>query len=232
LVKRRHSSPLLSHTQAYLHAGYTRLTCCPRRASAGMAASSSAKQAPQNKLRKTSSTKQGQPLLLAARLRYMKPAPERFWIPIQTYAADGGARPNSGGTPFRQPSPAYPSAMRGRHRRSISARKLPELVFNPETHFSKAQLHIARTKKRQRTASLGDLAEPIYYSKHIRTSSTRVFASQCYARADERVFGIRARLRGGTKLSGGDCSQGILREERSGFSAGGSRAQTTRAHAS
>jgi len=35
---------------------------------------------------------------------------ERFWIPFKTYAADGGARPNSGGTPFRQPCPAYPFA--------------------------------------------------------------------------------------------------------------------------
>jgi hypothetical protein len=37
-------------------------------------------------------------------------ADERFWIPIKTYAADGGARPNSEGTPFRQPCPAYPFA--------------------------------------------------------------------------------------------------------------------------
>jgi len=39
-----------------------------------------------------------------------KPTPERFWIPNQTNAGDGGARLNYGGTPFRQPCPAYPSA--------------------------------------------------------------------------------------------------------------------------
>jgi len=112
-----------------------------------MAAPSSAKQVAENKLRKTSSTKQGQPLLLAARLRYMKPAPERFWIPIQTYAADGGARPNSGGTPFRQPSPAYPSAMRGRHRRSISARKLSEINFQSGNAFLKSSTAHCTHKK-------------------------------------------------------------------------------------
>ena len=49
-------------------------------------------------------------LLIAYRAASHKRADERFWIPFKTFAADGGARPNSGGTPFRQPCPAYPFA--------------------------------------------------------------------------------------------------------------------------
>jgi hypothetical protein len=49
--------------------------------------------------------------------------PERLWIPIQTYAADGGTRPNSGGAPFRQPSPAYPPT---------KGRKAPQEHFSEE----------------------------------------------------------------------------------------------------
>ena len=69
--------------------------------------------------------------------------PERFWIPVQTYAADGGARPNSGGAPFRQPCPAYPST---------TERKAPQARFSEESLrtrtsirkqiFSKAQLQV------------------------------------------------------------------------------------------
>src|SRR5208282_3081689 len=64
------------------------------------------------------------PLLLTARLHYYKLTPERFWIPIQTIAADGGARPNSGGTPFRQPCPAYPSTI---------GQKAPQERFSEES---------------------------------------------------------------------------------------------------
>jgi len=67
---------------------------------------------------------QGRPLLLTARLRYSKLMLERFWIPIQTIAADGGARPKSGGTPFRQPCPAYPSTI---------GRKAPQERFSEES---------------------------------------------------------------------------------------------------
>src|ERR1700757_5232050 len=74
---------------------------------------------------------------------------ERFWIPFKTFAADGGARPNSGGTPFRQPCPAYPFAMGERHRRNVSARKLSEPGLHSETHFSKAQPRLfARNRKK------------------------------------------------------------------------------------
>src|SRR5262249_42120355 len=88
---------------------------------------------------------------------------ERFWIPFKTYAADGGARPNSGGTPFRQPCPAYPFAKGERHRRNVSARNVSEPYFHPETSFSKARslLSAQRGKKWQDTTSLDELAEPI-----------------------------------------------------------------------
>jgi len=100
---------------------------------------------------------------------------------LKTFAADGGARPISGGTPFRQPCPAYPSTMGGRHRRHVSARKVSEYALPSETRFSKAQLQVRYTQHRaenpQHTASLDVLAEPNYYSKCLQTSSTRVFAS-------------------------------------------------------
>lgn len=116
--------------------------------------------------------------------------PERLWVPIQTYAADGGTRPNSGGAPFRQPSPAYPSAI---------GRKAPQEYFSEESfrnygsvrkRVSRKLIRELRTQKRQRTASLGDLAEPIYYSKRVRTSSTRVFASQNRAPEPEQFLNL------------------------------------------
>jgi len=66
-----------------------------------------------------------------------------------------------------------------RRRRNVSARKVSELYFDPETHFSKAQppVRAHSRENRQRTASLDELAEPHYYSKRRETSSTRVFAS-------------------------------------------------------
>ena len=66
-----------------------------------------------------------------------------------------------------------------RRRRHVSARKVPEPYFHPETHFSKAQVPVRahNRENRQRTASLDELAEPNHYSKRRETSSTRVFAS-------------------------------------------------------
>jgi hypothetical protein len=55
-----------------------------------------------------------------------------------------------------------------RHRRYVSARKVPEPDFNSETHFSTAQLPISTdtaAKNPQHTASLDELAEPNYYNK-------------------------------------------------------------------
>jgi len=81
------------------------------------------------------------PLLLGAQLPYCI-APERFWIPFKTFAADGGARPNSGGTPFRQPCPAYPphkgegaagTFQRGKFPNSTSTRKRISLQLH--CHF-------------------------------------------------------------------------------------------------
>ena len=49
---------------------------------------------------------------------------------LKTFAADGGARPKSGGTPFRQPCPAYPST-KGRKapQERFSEEKFPNLHF-------------------------------------------------------------------------------------------------------
>ena len=137
--------------------------------------------------------------------------PERFWIP-KTFAADGGARPNSGGTPFRQPCPAYPST---------KGRKAPQERFSeenfPNLHFirkrvslklSRQSLHQHR-KNSQHTTSLDVLAEPNYYSKRVRTSSTRVFASH--------YDGNRNAKRNHDCVSrAGEFPREILRKERSG----------------
>ena len=97
--------------------------------------------------------KQGRPLLLTARLRYSKLMLERFWIPIQTIAADGGARPNSGGTPFRQPCPAYPSTIgRKAAQERFSEEKFPNRYYHSETRFSKAPLQVrAHTRTNSRS---------------------------------------------------------------------------------
>ena len=112
-------------------------------------------------------------------------APERFWIPLRPtlHAADGGARPNSGGTPFRQPCPAYPSTI-GRkapqerfseeNLRTCSVRKRISLSLSP---CCRSSVHTITQRNRQHTASLDVLAERNYYSKSLQTSSTRLFAS-------------------------------------------------------
>src|ERR1700719_174382 len=64
-----------------------------------------------------------QPLLLTAQVRCRKPRQRDSGFP-KTFAADGGARPNSGGTPFRQPCPAYPSTI---------GRKAPQERFSEES---------------------------------------------------------------------------------------------------
>src|ERR1700730_15669551 len=98
---------------------------------------------------------------------------------LKTFAADGGARPNPGGTPFRQPCPAYPST-KGRKapQERFSEEKFPNSL-HPETHFSNSTASSLpqRQENSQHTASLDVLAEPNYYSKCAQTSSTRVFAS-------------------------------------------------------
>src|SRR5580693_3311225 len=52
-------------------------------------------------------------------------------------AADGGARPNPGGTPFRQPCPAYPST-KGRKapQERFSEESFRSYKLHPETYFS------------------------------------------------------------------------------------------------
>src|ERR1700685_2164865 len=75
-----------------------------------------------------------------------------------TFAADGGARPKSGGTPFRQPCPAYPSTI---------GRKAPQERFSEESLRTnsirkrisqklhcKSSVHTPAQKYSQHTASL------------------------------------------------------------------------------
>jgi hypothetical protein len=99
---------------------------------------------------------------------------------LKTYAADGGARPISGGTPFRQPCPAYPSTL---------GRKAPQERFSEEsfrTSYNRKRISLklhckfaahTAAENQQHTASLDELAEPNYYSKYLQTSSTDDFAS-------------------------------------------------------
>ena len=114
------------------------------------------------------------------------------------YAADGGARPNCGGTPFRQPCPACPSAI---------GREAPQERFSEESfrtctssgnaflNSSTASPRPKRQQNSQHTTSLDVLAEPNYYSKRARTSSTRVSASHSSDdRGDDRNRRARARI--------------------------------------
>ena len=142
-----------------------------------------------------------QSCLFSTRIRHGRPKsaipshraqmPERFWNPVQTYASDGGARPNSGGTPFRQPCPAYPSTI---------GQKAPQVRFSEESFRQRLSIRKRisqklsckincahrRTENSQRTASLNELAEPINYNKRSQTSSTHDFASH------ERMRGASA----------------------------------------
>jgi hypothetical protein len=79
------------------------------------------------------------------------------------YAADGDARPNSGGAPFRQsvlhilPRAAgapYSNSRRSREplmgrrpRRNVSARNVSRAASPPETHFTRAPLQATRTTR-------------------------------------------------------------------------------------
>ena len=58
-------------------------------------------------------------------------ADERFWIPFKTYAADGGARPNSGALRFVSLALHILSHKGERRRRNVSARN----VSGPELHL-------------------------------------------------------------------------------------------------
>src|SRR6516164_4512578 len=112
-------------------------------------------------------TGHNRPLLLVTHLRSQSHTrtDERFWIPVKTYAADGGARPNCGGTPFRQPCPAYPFARAKGAAGAFQRGMFPNLTSIRKPYFSKARplrfcsLTHARKKSRH-TTSLDELAEP------------------------------------------------------------------------
>ena len=120
-----------------------------------------------------------QPLLLTAQVRFRKPRQRDSGFP-STFAADGGARPNSGGTPFRQPCPAYPSTKGWKapqERFSEECLRISTSSGNAFLYSSTASVAHNHARILQHTASLDVLAEPNYYSKLLQTSSTRVFAS-------------------------------------------------------
>src|SRR5579864_2743218 len=76
-------------------------------------------------------------------------AGERFWIPVQTYAADGDARPNQGA--FRFVSLALhilPTIGRKAPQERFSEERL-RIYTHPETHYSPAVnfWHTHRTRK-------------------------------------------------------------------------------------
>ena len=100
----------------------------------------------------------------------------------------------------------------GRHRRNVSARKLSEPELHSETHFSKAQprLFAHYRKNSQHTTSLNVLAEPNYYSKCVRTSSTRIFASHYDGNWN-------ARRNHACVSRAGAFPREVLPKERSGF---------------
>lgn len=66
-----------------------------------------------------------------------------------------------------------------RRRRNVSARKVSGHAAIRKRISLKLSRRSSHTtaKNQQHTASLDELAEPIYYSKSLQTSSTRVFAS-------------------------------------------------------
>ena len=92
------------------------------------------------------------PLLLTGQPLITDQRRERFWIPVQAFAADGGARPNAGA--LRSVSLAlHILPHKGeRRRRNVSARKVSEPDAESETHFSTAQLPSPRTPP-QKTSS-------------------------------------------------------------------------------
>jgi hypothetical protein len=160
-----------------------------------------------------------QPLLLTAQVRFRKPRQRDSGLDLRFALPTVAPGQNSGGTPFRQPCPAYPSA---------KGRKAPQERFSEESLRTcfirkrislslslhcKPAVHTTAHLDRQHTTSLDVLAEPNYYSKSLQTSSTRVFASHRHGdwnasrtRKPNHICVSRA----------GAFPREILRKERSG----------------
>jgi hypothetical protein len=119
------------------------------------------------------------PLLLTAQPLITDQRRERFWIPVQAFAADGGARPNAGALRFVSLALHILPHKGERRRRNVSARKVsePDKVGNAFLYSSTAVSTHTAAENQQHTASLDELAEPDYYNKCAETSSTRLFAS-------------------------------------------------------
>jgi hypothetical protein len=128
--------------------------------------------------------------------------PERFWIPTQTYAADGGTRPKLRGRSVSSALPCISPRQLWieRRRRYVSARKFPDARRIPKTHFSTASLRLQDTLAKTRSvqqawmnsrnllniASAGKHRQPMFLHP---TVSER-----------ERRFGSRLGTRKGTSV--------------------------------
>jgi hypothetical protein len=114
---------------------------------------------------------QNQPLLLAAQLPYCKLTSERFWIPIQTKRCRRWRPANFRGHSVSSALPCISFRKRAVGAAGTFQRgKSPNRNFSSKTRFSTAQPPPSRTETgedRQHTASLDELAEPIYYNKHV-----------------------------------------------------------------
>ena len=119
------------------------------------------------------------PLLLTGQPLITDQRRERFWIPVQAFAADGGARPNAGALRFVSLALHILPHKGERRRRNVSARKVsePDKVGNAFLYSSTAVSTHTAAENQQHTASLDELAERDYYNKCAETSSTRLFAS-------------------------------------------------------
>jgi len=108
--------------------------------------------------------------------------PERFWIPVQTFAADGGTRPKLRGRSVSSALSCISFHIRAEGTAGTFQRgKSPDQLQSGNVSF-KSSAASSRTHSHaisQHTASLDILAEPNYYNKSAQTSSTRYFASQC-----------------------------------------------------
>ena len=132
---------------------------------------------------------------------------------LKTFAADGGARPNSGGTPFRQPCPAYPST-KGRKapQERFSEEKSPNSL-HPETHFSNSTASCLPT--RQQTHST---QQAWMYSRNQTTIASALKHRQLVFLHPTDVSNEEAKQN--ARLNENNpCGRGfeILRKKRSGF---------------
>jgi hypothetical protein len=114
--------------------------------------------------------------------------PERFWIPVRTYAFDGGARPNCGGTPFRQPCPAYPSTIG----RKAPQERFSEESFRTRTSSGNEFLKSSAASLRQHGSKTHSTQQAWMYSRNQTTiASARKHRQPVFLHPTHRTIGIR-----------------------------------------